>query len=173
MFFILSISPHQLFPLLIFSTEIKLVSKFLPKKKEVKKARHMLSRWLVALLSCNNLAFTLSLVRAYFCHNITRNNNINKLVLLYPKDQATIIAMTMRIVFFMSYRNEQATMIQFLHCIVREQAMTRWYCKGASQCTSYCKGKRRQIQPSQGCKVLLQWYGNDGPPRNNQIFICC
>jgi hypothetical protein len=58
--------------------------------------------------------------------------------------QATGIAMIAMIVFFMLYRNEQARMIQFLHRITREQAMITWYHKGASQCTLYCEGKRRQ-----------------------------
>jgi hypothetical protein len=44
------ILPHQFFFFLTFSNEIKLVSKFLPQKKEVQNTRHTQSCWLVALL---------------------------------------------------------------------------------------------------------------------------
>ncbi len=81
---------------------------------------------------------------------------------------------TMTTVFFMSYCDEQATMIQFLHCIVREQAMITWYYEGASKRTLYHEeANEDNIQPSRGRKVQLQGYGNDGPPCNYQICICC
>ena len=47
--------------------------------------------------------------------------------------------------------------------IVREQASV--HC--------IARANKDNIQPSGGCKVHLQWYGDDGPPRNNQSFICC
>jgi hypothetical protein len=62
--------------------------------------------------------------------------------------------------------NEQQGLLQFLHCIAREQAMTK-------NCTHYDGVNvhpEDKSQPSQGCKGQLQGYGDDGPPCNNQIF---
>jgi hypothetical protein len=67
------------FSLRTFPSEIEIVSKFLPKKKEVKNAHHTRSRWLVASLSRDDWVFTPSLMIAYFLCCIAGSDDIESI----------------------------------------------------------------------------------------------
>ncbi len=123
----------------------KIVSEFLPLRNEVKNAHQMQSRWLMASLLHNDWFFLLPLARGRNFYVALRWANNDKyifyiilqgskqrqqyFVILWGRKQLAIAMCnrwlqeaTTRIVFFMSYHDEQATSTTFFAS----------YCKGAS-----------------------------------------
>ncbi len=138
----------------------------------------MQSRWLVALPYWDDRFFhAVACKRAYFLCHIARNNNIKCLffVVSWGREWLAAIAICKLSIarddnkdghVFMSYHNERAT----------RTTLFVSYCKGASNDRDLYTSWGREVhpedksQPLQGCKGQLWGYGDDRPPRNNQIF---
>ncbi len=177
---------HQtrVIPQIIFT---KIVSKILPKKKEVQSAHLTQSCWLVALLFamigplryCSQERIFVVLQEAmtsiFFSCPIVMSTWqwLNLYILLLRSKQGynnTNIARseelrynkeTQQSNFYCCWSQEATTMSISLCCIAREQAMTEMYTSQGSKRTPYCKGA------SNSCKGMAQ------PTTQPSNFICC
>ncbi len=151
------------FPSIFPMTEI--VSEFLPQRNEVKNTPQMQCCWLVALPFCNNQFFhAVACKREYFLCCIARRDNIESIFFCHiARMLATSRHRNMQTVdckkqwqrwacFLCHIAMSEQQGLQFLHCIVREQAMTEilLYCKGVSICPIV----REQARPRDSCEGM-------------------
>ena len=118
------------------------------------------------------LAFMPLLARAYFCC-ITRSDNIKKKPVV-PR-VCKLLALRWRRGLYFLCRIVMSKR-QWYNVFIVLRGSKQWPCGIVrEQASVHCiaRANKDNIQPSGGCKVHLQWYGDDGPPRNNQSFICC
>jgi hypothetical protein len=132
----LSILLTSFFSLQTFSTAIKIVSKILPKKYDVKTARQTQNCWLVALLLCNNWVLCCCSQESISC--IARSNNIKHrfFVLLQGREQLsshcnmqTVDCKKQTTYFLCHIAMSKQQRLQFLCHIAREQSMIQHHRK--------------------------------------------
>ncbi len=134
---------------------------------------HMQSCWLMTSLSCNNSTFTPLLARAYIFVVLQEATTLIFFFCPIMRTWATSIAMTTTILFLWRIAMSKQWWYNFY---IKSQG-SKWWLRGIAREQAsvhrIARANKDNIWPSQGCKVQLRWYGNDGPPCNNQIFICC